>query len=291
MIDSDAELVEAFTTYQQSRAFSNNTLQRRRLSLGRFAAHMAPAPITAASAADIDDWVAKLRSARTRHAYRSDLSVFFRWALRRGLVEHNPVLNTDSVRVPKALPKPAKAEWITAAFTVAPAHLQLALLLGALAGLRISEVAALDANNVHLDADPPVLVVRDGKWGKDRVVPLHPRLSPMLRGQTGWIFPNGHAGHVRPAALHEALQRLLERNGIPRFTFHQLRHYFGSEAARWSGGNVVLVASLMGHGNTDTTMGYIGWSPTEGAEVVAKITGGDRQDDLSARRNRRAGMA
>jgi len=106
-------------------------------------------------------------SPATKHGYRSDLSVFFRWAVRRGLVAHNPELGTDSVRRPKALPKPAKAEATTAACTVAPADVQLALLLGALAGLRIGEIARLDANNVHLDAEPPVLVVREGKWGKD----------------------------------------------------------------------------------------------------------------------------
>jgi len=291
MTVADRQLVEAFTTYQTSRAFSPNTLNRRRLSLTRFAAHMAPASITTATAADIDDWTAKLRSARTRHAYRSDLSVFFRWALRRGLVEHNPMLDTDGVRVPKSLPKPAKAEAITAAFTVASAELQLALLLGALAGLRISEVVALDANNVHLDADPPVLIVRDGKWGKDRIVPLHPRLIPMLRGQPGWFFPNGRGGHVSTATISYMLKRTLERNGItPRFTMHSLRHYFGSEAAKWSGGNLILVASLMGHENTNTTMGYIGWSPNDGAEVVAKITGGAAADELAARR-RRSGVA
>lgn len=286
MTDADRQLAETFTTYQMSRAFSPSTVNRRRLSLNRFATHMAPASITTATAADIDEFTAKQRAAATANAYRSDLSVFFRWAVRRGLVANNPVLGTDSVRRPKALPKPAKAEWITATFTVASAELQLALLLGALAGLRISEVVALDANNVHLDAEPPVLVVRDGKWGKDRIVPLHPRLIPMLRGQSGWFFPNGQGGHIKPAAIHNMLQHLLVRNGIPRFTFHALRHYFGSEAARWSGGNVVLVAALMGHENTNTTMGYIGWAPTEGAEVVAKITGGG-EDELTRRRHAR----
>jgi len=162
---------------------------------------------------------------------------------------------------------------------------QLALLLGALAGLRISEIAALDAANVHLDADPPVLIVRDGT-GKDRIVPLHPSLIPMLRGQSGWFFPNGQGGHLRPQSLAMAIRRVLERAEIPRFTPHQLRHFFGTEAARWSGGNVVLVSQLMGHENTNTTMRYIGWTPTEGAEVVAKITSSRVDDELAARRHR-----
>jgi len=42
----------------------------------------------------------------------------------------------------------------------------------------------------------------------------------------------------------------------------------------------------MGHDNTNTTMGYIGWSPNDGAEVVAKITGSSVEDELAARRRR-----
>ncbi|MEJ7721440.1 MAG: hypothetical protein WKF58_13840 [Ilumatobacteraceae bacterium] len=38
----------------------------------------------------------------------------------------------------------------------------------------------------------------------------------------------------------------------------------------------------MGHANTNTTMGYIGWSPAEGAEVVGKITAGPADDELAA---------
>jgi len=106
----------------------------------------------------------------------------------------------------------------------------------------------------------------------------------MLRGQSGWFFPNGHGGHLRPQSLAMRIRKVLERAGIPRFTPHQLRHYFGSEAARWSGGNIILVSQLMGHENTNTTMGYIGWTPTEGAEVVAKITGSSVEDELAARR-------
>jgi len=45
----------------------------------------------------------------------------------------------------------------------------------------------------------------------------------------------------------------------------------------------------MGHENTNTTMGYIGWTPTEGAEVVAKITGSSVEDELAARRRRAVG--
>ncbi len=279
-----AELVAAFGEYQTMRGFSPNTVQRRRLSLGRFLAFVSPGDFTTATTADVEEWLRRLRSPRTRHAYRSDLGSFFRWALRRGLVASDPTVGVDSVKVPKALPKPAPRESIAAALATAPGDIQLAVMLGALAGLRRAEIAALDAADVHLEAVPPVIHVRNGKGGKDRIVPIHPQLVPMLAGRTGWLFPSpSGAGHLHADHLGRRMTAALSAAG-QRVTPHQLRHFFGTEAARAAAGNILLVASLMGHESPDTTRGYIAWSPTAGAEVVAAITG---TDELAARRGRR----
>jgi integrase/recombinase XerD len=287
---TDVELFEAFTTYQQGRAFSPNTLKRRRLSLARFAAFVAPMSVRDAKAADVDEWLARLRSDRTRHGYRSDLSLFFRWAVRRDLLTENPVAKTDSVKVPRSLPRPVPAEVIAEAYRIADGRIQLAILLGALAGLRVSEIAALSTSDVYFDTEPPTLIVLDGKGGKDRVVPLHPMLEERLRGvASGYLFKSQtRAGHVAGATLGYMIAKVLtQAAGGERYTAHQLRHFCGTEAARWSGGNVLLVSKLLGHDSMNTTMGYIGWSPTEGAEVVAKI-GFGVDDELARRRNRSA---
>ena len=78
---ADAELVDAYTRYMQSRAMAVGTIRRRRSSLSPFAADVAPRSITAATPADVDDWIAGHRTPRTMHAYRSDLSVFFSFVL------------------------------------------------------------------------------------------------------------------------------------------------------------------------------------------------------------------
>ena len=287
---TDAELIEAFGAFQRGRAFSENTVRRRRLSLGRFAKHMAPASITSATVLDVDGWCDKLKSARTKHAYTSDLATFFTWACRRGLAPSNPMTNFERVRVPKALPKPAPLAAIADAFGRADADVQLMLMLGALAGLRRAEIAGLDMCDVHLDAVPPVLVVREGKGGKDRIVPLHPTLQRMLRGRrSGFLFPaRTPRGHAHPDAIGVALAKALstpERH----LTAHSLRHYFGTEAARNSHGNLLLVGALLGHASPATTQGYVAFAADGMAEVVAAITGvAERGDELAARRSRRA---
>jgi integrase len=287
MLAADAELVEGFTVYQQSRSFSRNTWNRRRQGLLRFARHMAPASILTATTIDVEEYLSRLNTASTRKAYRGDIGEFFRWAVRRGLAESNPVAGTDGVKCPRPLPKPAALADITAAYAVADADTQLMLMLGVLAGLRISEIAALDATEVHPDQDPPVLVVREGKGGKDRVVPLHPTLVRMFatRPRSGWVFPARHGGgrHIGISGARRRIEIAVARAGVS-FTAHQLRHAFGSETARWSKGNVVLVGALMGHAAPATTMGYIRPHLEDGADVISRISLGD---ELAERRGLR----
>jgi integrase len=279
---SDDELFEAFSTYQRARAFSEATVRRRRLSLGVFARYMSPRSVTDASDTDVIEWLSGFGTASTRHAYRSDLRAFFMWGVRRSLVPRDPMVLVDSVRVPKRAPKPAPPEAITRAFIVADVDLQVMILLGALAGLRCAEIAALQSSDIHLTAAPPVIHVRNGKGGKDRVVPVHPMLQVVLERRACWLY-RPHRPRLSSECVGRRLASALSVDG-QRITAHMLRHYFGTEAARWSGGNVVLVQQLLGHSEPNTTMGYIGWAPSEGAEVVSKITAGGLIDELADRR-------
>ena len=95
---------------------------------------------------------------------------------------------------------------------------QALISLLAASGIRIGEALALDSND--LDADDGVLIVRDSKFGKTRLVPLHPSATAALTRYSA--LRDGH--HPRPAApalfLSTAGTRLLHSNvGL---TFNQL---------------------------------------------------------------------
>ena len=279
---TDEELLEAFELYQRNRAFSEDTIRRRRSSLGRFQRFVAPARMEAATLDLVEEWLSDLSKPRTRHAYKSDLASFFKWAHRRGLVERNPTALLDPIRVPRTIPKPAPPEIIARAIATSDGDTQVMILLGALAGLRRAEIANLQRADIYLDGEPPVIHVRDGKGGKDRVVPIHPTLMTHLRRQACWIYRARHGGYSRDA-VGLRLGRALTFDGVT-ITAHSLRHYFGTEASRWSGGNVILVGQLMGHDSPNTTLGYIKWSPTEGADVVNKIVTAGVDDEFTQRR-------
>jgi integrase/recombinase XerD len=261
--------LQAFETWMQGRALSAQTIKRRRTSLRGFTRHMAPAGLDAATTADVEEWLLTFSAARTRHAYRSDLSAFYKWAVRREVMPSNPVADTDSIRVPKGLPRPVPPDAIHDLIRYADnERLALAIALAAYAGLRISEIAALTSDDVSPHTVPPLLVVRHGKGGKDRTVPLHPLLVELL----GRRRPNGAVVGWSTDRVGRNIANFMRASGYD-CTAHQLRHTFGTELARISRGNIPMIGSLMGHSHASTTMGYVGWAGGEHANAIGKMYG------------------
>jgi integrase len=173
------------------------------------------------------------------------------------------------VKVPRSLPRPVAGALIPTLIAAAwDDDTRLMLGLAAYAGLRRTEIANLSWDDVDLSSTPAQLVVRNGKGKKDRVVPIHPALVVLMRGRrrVGPVFRLG------PAAVAGRIKRHLALCGIEA-TPHQLRHSFGTELARISGGNLLLVQELMGHEDVSTSRGYVRWSG-EGAEIVKGMYGG-----------------
>jgi integrase len=169
--------VAAFCAWQAGRNFSPRTIARRRGTLNAFARHVAPADLFAADRELVEEFLAGHRAPRTRHAYLSDLSVLYRWASRRVMTSTIPAEAVDSVRLPRTVPRPVDPRLIPGIIAAATDDtLALMVALAACAGLRRAEIAALGPGDIGAD----VLVVRNGKGGKDRVVPIHPLLAPLL---------------------------------------------------------------------------------------------------------------
>lgn len=254
--------VAAFRRHQSARNLSPATIRRREVSLRQFAADIAPMPLLGADAHLIDEWLARYRTPSTRRAYRSDLQAFYSWAAKRDLCA-NPVVKTDSVRVPKPLPRPVPPAYLPAILATATPDVRLMTALAAYAGLRVAEISALDAADLDLTSEAPLLAVRCGKGRKDRIVPIHPDLATLLRSAPR----SGPVVGVCPSTVGRKVSEHLRSLGIEA-TCHQLRHSFGTELARTTEGNLILVARLMGHGDVSTTMGYIGWSGGAGAAAI-----------------------
>ena len=255
----------AFRRWQRTRGLAQATIKRRDASLTGFAEYITPLPLLEAEPDLIDDWLGTHPSPATRRAYRSDLMAFYTWAAKRGLCT-NPVLAVDGIRVPRTLPRPVPASHLRAVLTSAPSDVRLMIALAAYAGLRRSEIANLDASDIDLLSIPPTLAVRGGKGGKDRIVPVHPDLAVELATAPR----HGKVVGVRASTVGHRIADHLRQVGIEA-TAHQLRHTFGTELARATDGNVILIATLMGHADIATSMGYIGWAGGPSVDAVAAM--------------------
>jgi len=140
----------------------------------------------------------------------------------------------------------------------------------AAAGLRVSEACALRVEDVQTECDVlgrklehGVLLVRDGKGGKERLAPMPPALRRTLRRYyvavrpAGALFPNrSRTGHVDPKEVRLALRDACRRAGLAQHvTPHQMRHSFATTMLE-SGVDLPTLQAVLGHERLSTTAGY-----------------------------------
>ena len=172
------------------------------------------------------------------------------------------------------LPEYLLPEEVNALIQAAPhGQARLVMLEGWRAGLRVSEAVALKVEDLQLDVDNPALRIRQGKGGKDRIVPVHPELAAAFRQVVD--FGNVGRGLLVTASrstawrwVKEALARAQERGDIPSGRWvgtHTLRH---SAARHWlaSGVPINVVSRWLGHASIQTTLVYL--------EILADPSGG-----------------
>jgi len=132
---------------------------------------------------------------------------------------------------------------------------------GLLAGPRVAELCALEVTDVDLDGG--ILMIRLGKGGKDRNIPLGKKLLRVLRWwigkrTSGYLFPGPHGKKLARRTFQVRLAELADLAKIPRPKAHPhaLRHSFACALLR-SGSDVREVMELMGHANLATTAIYL----------------------------------
>jgi integrase/recombinase XerD len=125
-------------------------------------------------------------------------------------------------------------------------------------GLRIGEVTHLRVADI--DSARRVIVVRQGKGQKDRLVPLSPRLLEVLRAYwltnrpRVWLFPGRDpAKPLTGTPIQKLCQRVVTRLGLTkRVTPHTLRHSFATHMLE-AGVDVRTVQAILGHTDLTTT--------------------------------------
>ena len=209
----------------------------------------------------------ELRAASSLSQEASHLRSFGRWAMMQGLSERNPADWIPKIRQKHAAPTPVTEEGLWRAVHEAPEDMRRMIALGAMAGLRAAEIAAIQWSD--LDQGNGVLWVREGKGGKDRSVPL----------SAGLLAELGHPGEgpiigkrMTAKAVSQAIGRYLRSRGVD-YTAHKLRARYATRFLAATG-DLAAAAEALGHSDLSSIGRYvIASSDTmrRGAEAAGRI--------------------
>ena len=89
-----------------------------------------------------------------------------------------------------------------------------------------------------------------------------------------YVFPSPNGGPISPDSVNNMLKRVLERAGIPKVRFHDLRHTFATIALQ-NGVDIKTVSGMLGHfsaGFTLDTYAHVTTSAqTEAAQTMGNV--------------------
>jgi len=132
-------------------------------------------------------------------------------------------------------------------------------------GMRKGEVSRLKWEDVDLDRE--VILVKKTKNYRSRIVPIHPKLLPLLKERYGKGMKVCPRSYFR---LDKGIKKFLKKAGFPHLRLHDLRHTFASLLVM-KGVDLKTVQELLGHTDYRTTEIYTHLSPHHLKEAVKKL--------------------
>jgi integrase/recombinase XerC len=266
-----------YDTFQRRKGFTTTTIRQRRTIINAFARWLAPTRLVDATADDIEAWLdARPRANATRYSYVSTLYCFYSYVVGHGGIVSNPAADVIRPKRPRLMPRPLGAEQLSMALANANARSYAMLALATFQGLRVQEIAGLDAEHVMWHRTPPALLVAAGKGGRERVVPLSLRAEQALRNygvpRSGPVFFNLETGQrLTPSAVSRMVSQAFTDAGVPDGAAHRCRHSFATMTYQRSL-DLRLVQELLGHASPSTTAIYAAFANPRAAEVVRDLT-------------------
>lgn len=274
-----AEWIEGYKVNRES------TVRQARTHIKHIVAEFGRTPLAEVRRSRVKRWMAKLKADGLKDSYRyalhSRLSQIMSDAIEDGLLGRNPCSQKTSPPSGKQKAYCATTEQVWALHDAMPDHLQVAVLLGAFAGLRVAESSGLRVADVDFIRgvvhpvqqwpDTPLLKTD----GSDAPIPIPDDLALLLAASvqqygSGYMVTNGRGGRCGPWLIDRAVRdakasiAASEKDAdekvltLPeQFTFHDLRHYFASMLIE-SGADIKQVQARLRHAKARTTLDTYG---------------------------------
>lgn len=282
----DTDVEEFFTHLQAEKGLAANTVAAYRRDLRAWRRHCAHHGVDPrrASAADVTRYLESLRAGAEPSPRRyspasvarmiSSLRRLYRFLEHEMQVAADPTAKLVPPRRPRYLPKAISVDDVARLLEAPPDDLLgrrdravLETLYGG--GLRISELTALDVDD--LDLDEGLVLIRSAKGGKSRKVPLggkarsalesysvksRPALARRARSAGPALFLNARGGRLGRQGCWKMISAHARRAGLERgLSPHTLRHSFATHLLD-AGADVRVVQELLGHSSLTSTQIY-----------------------------------
>ena len=210
----------------------------------------------------------------TYRTYYMSLVVFFRWCIKQGHLQENPLDDFELPKLEKSLPNRLKKEeallLLEYAYNYPYTHKYLKYRNHAIfatflfAGLRKSELLNLKLNDI--DLENLTLFVRQGKGNKDRIIPISYTLAQSLNRYLverkkslktcpAFFTSSNRNGGFTDSGLKRLTDKLKKASKLD-LTIHKLRHTYAPLMLE-GGCDIFSLSKMMGHSDIKTTTIYL----------------------------------
>jgi len=279
--------IARFTRWQAEKAYSHHTIGNRERSLRAFAAWagerglVSPQEITKPI---LERWQRHLYlhrkadgqplSVRSQIGHTEPLKALFKWLAKENYVLYNPASDLDLPRIGRRLPRNilthAEVEQVMAVPNLKTAiGIRDRAMLETLYSTGVRRQELIDLKLYDLDAQRGVIMVREGKGKKDRMVPIGARalawidkyvedVRPELTSgaDDGTLFLAVTGQPFSSARLAEIVREAVNDSGIgKRGACHMFRHTMATLMLE-NGADIRFIQAILGHAELSTTEIY-----------------------------------
>lgn len=284
-VDSAKPLIRLFLeSLSSEKGYSDNTCRSYAHDLGEFVSVSAASleqPPEAVRIADLDalairrylGWLHRKNQKSSIGRKLSALRSFFKFLVRRGILDGNPAELISTPRTETPIPVFLTVDEMFRLLDSIPGDSLAALRDRALlellysSGIRVSELTALNV----FDVDFQQSVIRVcGKGNRERLTPVGRKSLAALNAyrqclekrdglvlqENGPLFLNLRGGRLTPRSVARILDKWAVRCGLPIPAFpHAMRHSFATHMLD-AGADLRAVQELLGHQRLSTTQRY-----------------------------------
>ena len=254
------------------RRLSSHTLSAYSTDLDQFLAFIEPDYLPEIKAQQIRNWLISLSddTVQNRSINRklATLRTFFKFLIRRGDIQTNPMGTIKMIKVSKKLPQFIRESDMQGLWEANPSdastfedirdQLILYLLYGT--GIRLAELISLQKNHINLHLGTIRVL---GKRNKERIIPIPQVIADwILRYQSLCPFEHTHllltdkGEKLYPMFVQRLVKKQLGNiSTLEKLSPHVLRHTYATHLLN-RGADLNAIKELLGHANLAATQVY-----------------------------------